>query len=57
MAVLDVVKMGNPILRETSEIIDVKEIPSEDFQQFIDNLVETMRTENGAGIAAPQVGI
>lgn len=56
MAVFEVVKMGNPLLRETSEMVDVKRITSEDFQQFIDDLVDTMQAENGAGIAAPQVG-
>lgn len=56
MAVLEVIKMGNPLLRETSEIVDVKKIASKDFQQFIDDLIDTMQAKNGAGIAAPQVG-
>ena len=57
MAVLEVVKMGNPLLREISGMVAVKNIVSQDFQQFIDNLVETMQAESGAGIAAPQVGV
>ena len=56
MAVQQVVKMGNPILREKS--LEVKEtILSESFQRFLANLIDTMRVANGAGIAAPQVGI
>ena len=56
MAVLDVIKMGNPLLRKTSILIH-EELKTSDFQQTIDNLIETMRFQNGAGIAAPQVGI
>lgn len=57
MAVRTVIKMGNPVLREVSQIVTVEEIISEYFQQFIDDLIATMRSEDGAGIAAPQIGI
>ena len=56
MAVLEVLKMGNPLLRETSIIVE-NELKTNEFQQTIDNLIDTMRFQNGAGIAAPQVGI
>lgn len=56
MAVLTVTKMGNPILRKVSKHIFQKEIETEKFQTFVDDLIETMRDEDGAGIAAPQVG-
>jgi len=56
MAVLEVIKMGNPLLRENS--IKVKEdILSTNFQKFLNDLIETMRVNNGVGIAAPQVGV
>lgn len=57
MAVLNVIKMGNPILRELSEEITESHIISPEFQSFIKDLVETMRHNDGAGIAAPQVGV
>lgn len=57
MAKLPVVKMGNPLLRKRSEEVTLEEIQSEEFQKFIDDLIETMRDEHGAGIAAPQVGV
>lgn len=49
--------MGNPILREPCLPVDPNEIGSPDFQDFIDSLIETMKEEDGAGIAAPQVGV
>lgn len=57
MAVLKVIKMGNPLLRKVSEAVTPNEIKSADFQQFIADLIETMREESGAGIAAIQVGV
>lgn len=56
MAVLDVVKMGNPLLRKTSNPIG-EELITSTFQQILDDMVDTMRFQNGAGIAAPQVGV
>lgn len=49
--------MGNPQLREVSEQVGLEEIQTTKFQNFIDDLVATMRFENGAGIAAAQVDV
>lgn len=57
MPVLEVIKMGNPLLRNLSNNVSSKRIISEGFQNFIDDLIETMRFADGVGIAAPQVGI
>ena len=57
LEILKVIKMGNPRLREVSEQIGLEEIKTVEFQKFIDELVETMRFQNGAGIAAPQVDV
>lgn len=56
MAVLDVVKMGNPLLRKVSAPVG-EELKTPLFQQSLDDMVATMRFQNGAGIAAPQVGV
>lgn len=56
MMVLDVLKMGNPLLREKCKEVDIDTISSDNSQSFIEDLIDTMRAENGAGIAAPQVG-
>ena len=54
---LEVIKMGHPTLREISKSISLNELKSEETQQFIDDLIDTMKAKNGAGIAAPQVGV
>jgi len=58
MAVLEVAKLGNPVLRKIAEPVDLKALTvsgENELQTFIDDLIETMRVEGGVGIAAPQV--
>jgi peptide deformylase len=55
MAVLPVAKIGNPVLRQVAQAVDPAEIGGRAFQQFIDDMLETMREEEGIGLAAPQV--
>jgi peptide deformylase len=57
MAVLDIVKIGAPVLRAVAEPVGADELATPMFQAFLDDLVETMRAANGAGLAAPQVGV
>lgn len=57
MAVLPVIKMGNPRLREICEAIPESEINTSEFQAFLDSLLATQREKDGAGIAAPQVAV
>ena len=54
--VLEITQIGNPVLRENCREVTVDELAAADMQQFIDDLIETKRHANGAGIAAPQVG-
>jgi peptide deformylase len=55
MAVLKVAKLGNPVLRQPAAAVSPEEITAAEFQQFIDDMLETMRAEEGIGLAAPQV--
>jgi peptide deformylase len=57
MAVLKVAKLGNPILRKISKQVDLKELAGQqgELQSFIDDMIDTMRGEDGVGLAAPQV--
>ena len=57
MAVLKVAKLGNPILRQISKEVDLKELADQqgELQGFIDDMIDTMREEDGVGLAAPQV--
>ncbi len=56
MAVRDVLQIGHPVLRQAARPIADDEIGSGEIQQLIDDMIETMRAVNGAGIAANQVG-
>ncbi|MFH1610577.1 MAG: peptide deformylase [Patescibacteria group bacterium] len=53
--ILDILTYPNENLRERSVEISSDELKSDEFQQFIDSLSETMLKEDGAGLAAPQV--
>ena len=50
-----ITKIGDPILRQIAHQVPESEIKSAEVQQFIDDLIETKRAANGAGLAAPQV--
>lgn len=55
MAILKVARLGHPILREVARPVPPERIRSAEIQRFIDDMVETMREYDGAGLAAPQV--
>ena len=54
MAVLKIVKFGEPTLRKISR--PVEEITPR-IKMLIDDMIETMRSAGGCGLAAPQVGV
>jgi peptide deformylase len=56
MAVREIVTVGDPVLRERAREITPEELRSPEVQRLIDDLIETKRAANGAGIAANQVG-
>ncbi len=51
----EIVTIGHPVLRERAREVALDEIASAPIQQLIDDLIDTMRYANGAGIAANQV--
>jgi len=57
MAILKVARLGHPVLREKSLPVAMEEIRSPEIQRLINDMVETMREYNGAGLAAPQVHV
>lgn len=56
MAAREILHIGHPLLRERSRELTREELASPAVQQLIDDMIDTMRAANGAGIAAPQVG-
>ncbi len=57
MAILKVARLGHPVLRQVAAQVPVKDIRTPETQRLIDDMVETMREYNGAGLAAPQVHV
>jgi peptide deformylase len=56
MTVRPIVAVGDPVLRRRGRDVPVEELLSAEVQALIDDLVDTMRDANGAGLAAPQIG-
>lgn len=50
---MTIIKLGNPVLRQQSQVIE--NIKDEKMQLLIDELLTTVITANGVGIAAPQI--
>jgi len=57
MAILKVSRLGHPVLRRMAEPVALDMITSPQFQQFIDDMIETMHEYDGVGLAAPQVHV
>jgi len=55
MAVTPVLKMGHPLLRQVAE--PVRTFDAVQLQALLTDMEDTMRALNGAGIAAPQIGV
>jgi peptide deformylase len=51
----DILKMGDPRLWRVSDRVD--RVPSRDLDELIADLRDTMEAHNGAGLAAPQIGV
>jgi peptide deformylase len=55
MAVKPVLRMGHPLLRQVAA--PVERVPSAELTALIADMDDTMRALNGAGLAAPQIGV
>lgn len=57
MAVREILEIGHPVLAARAGEVDPETIRSPRVQEWIDDLIDTMRAAHGAGIAANQIGI
>jgi peptide deformylase len=55
MTVREILKMGDPRLLRIAQ--PVRDFRSRELKALIDDMFETMRAVNGAGLAAPQLGV
>jgi peptide deformylase len=55
MAILKVARLGHPVLRRPARPLSPDEVRTPEVQRLIDDMIETMREYDGAGLAANQV--
>lgn len=55
MAIRPVLRMGHPVLREVAS--PVERFGTPELRELVRDMDDTMRSLNGAGIAAPQIGV
>jgi peptide deformylase len=53
--ILKIAQLGQEVLRQPAAPISAEEIASPQFQSFLQDMQETLRSEKGAGLAGPQV--
>lgn len=47
--------MGHPVLRERAK--PVEQFATPELRELLQDMVDTMKAQNGAGLAAPQIGV
>ena len=55
MTVREVLRMGHPVLRERAK--PVEKFGTPELRALVEDMKETMAAKNGAGLAAPQIGV
>ena len=55
MAVREILKMGDPRLLRVAQPVTVFDTP--ELRALVDDMFDTMAAANGAGLAAPQIGV
>ena len=57
MSVKEILKMGNPLLREVAKDFSVEEIKNSETQLLLEDMWDSLAAAGGIGLAAPQIGI
>ncbi|MBC8023595.1 MAG: peptide deformylase [Burkholderiales bacterium] len=55
MAIREVLRMGHPVLREKAK--PVEKFGTPELRALLEDMKETMAARDGAGLAAPQIGV
>jgi peptide deformylase len=55
MSVREVLRMGHPVLREKAKPVESFATP--ELRELLQDMIDTMKSKNGAGLAAPQIGV
>lgn len=57
MAIRQILKMGDPRLLRTAQLVPANMLGSPELTQLIEDMMDTMNASNGVGLAAPQMGV
>ena len=55
MAIRPILRIGDPLLRKLSEPVDAFDTPG--LHELVHDMFDTMEAADGAGLAAPQIGV
>ena len=55
--ILKVARIGHPVVRTAAREVPGEVLASPDFQQLVDDMVDTMHEYDGVGLAGPQVHV
>ena len=55
MSVREVLRMGHPVLRQKAQ--PVEKLATPELRSLVEDMKDTMAALNGAGLAAPQIGV
>ncbi|WP_077034910.1 peptide deformylase [Pelomonas sp. KK5] len=57
MAVHEILKMGDPRLLRVAQPVPAEQFGTPELKALVADMFETMKAANGAGLAAPQIGV
>ena len=57
MSFCEILRLGNPLLRQKAKELSLEEILSEETKALVEDMRQTMESVGGVGLAAPQVGV
>ena len=57
MATRPVLRMGHPVLKQVAAPVLPERVSSAELRELVRDMDDTMRSLNGAGLAAPQIGV
>ena len=57
MTVREILKMGDPRLLRMAQTVPLSDFDSDALHLLVSDLLDTMKAANGAGLAAPQIGV
>jgi peptide deformylase len=52
---LKIAQLGQPVLWQPAEAVPPEQVRSDEFQRFLDDMIETLTEAKGVGLAGPQV--